>query len=156
MTDRVSVNIENSVATVTLNRAAKHNAADMPMFEALIETGDSLRDNASVRAVILHGAGENFCAGIDISVFAGAGIGAVGKGLMDPRSGSPANFFQSAAFVWQEVPVPVIAALRGVVFGASLHVLVAYKVSNTAACVGHNSSPPPANMMSWVPFLIAS
>lgn len=122
MSDRVKVEIENSVATVMLNRADKHNAVDMAMFEALIEAGDSLKDAKSVRAVVLHGAGENFCAGIDVSVFGGGGIGAVGDKLMDPRERSPANLFQSAAWVWQEVPVPVIAALQGVVFGAGLQI----------------------------------
>ena len=122
MSDRVRVDIENSVATVRLNRADKHNAIDMAMFEALIETGDSLKDAPSVRAVVLYGDGKNFCAGIDVSVFEGEGIGAVGDHLMDPRECSPANIFQSAAWVWQEVPVPVIAALRGVVFGAGLQI----------------------------------
>lgn len=122
MSDRVRVDIEDGVASVMLNRANKHNALDMAMFEALAETGDSLKDMPSLRAVVLHGAGENFCAGIDVSVFGGDGIAAVGSKLMDPREGSAANIFQSAAWVWQEVPVPVIAALHGVVFGAGLQV----------------------------------
>lgn len=122
MSERVRIDIENHVATVTLNRPDKNNAIDMAMFEALIDAGDSLKDAPTVRAVVLHGAGNNFCAGIDVSVFGGEGIGAVGAGLMNPRDGSPANIFQSAAWVWQEVPVPVIAALQGAVFGGGLQV----------------------------------
>ena len=122
MSDRVRVDIDKNVATVTLNRGDKHNAIDMAMFDALTEAGDSLKDSPSVRAIVLRGAGENFCAGIDVSVFAAEGIGAVGARLMGPRERSPANIFQSAAWVWQEVPVPVIAALQGVVFGAGLQV----------------------------------
>jgi len=105
-----------------LNRPDKHNAVDMAMFEALAEAGISLRDDTSVRAVVLHGNGSNFCAGIDVSVFAGAGIGTLGDHLMKARENSPANVFQRAAWVWQEVPVPVIAALQGVVFGAGLQI----------------------------------
>ena len=122
MSDRVRVEIENSVATVMLNRPDKHNAVDMAMFEALIEAGDSLKEESSVRAIVLHGNGKNFCAGIDVAVFGGEGIGAVGEHLMNPGERSPANLFQSAAWVWQEVPVPVIAALRGQVFGAGLQI----------------------------------
>ncbi len=122
MSDRVRVEIENSVATVMLNRPDKHNAVDMAMFEALLEAGDSLKEESSVRAIVLHGNGKNFCAGIDVAVFGGEGIGAVGEHLMNPGERSPANLFQSAAWVWQEVPVPVIAALRGVVFGAGLQI----------------------------------
>ena len=122
MSDRVRVDIENAVATVMLNRADKHNAIDMAMFEALSEVGDSLKDATSVRAVVLHGAGKNFCAGIDVSAFGGEGIGAASDKLLDPRERSPANIFQSAAWVWQEIPVPVIAALQGVVFGGGLQI----------------------------------
>lgn len=125
MTDRVSVNIEHGIATVTLNRAEKHNAVDMAMFEALVEAGESLKQAPSVRAVILCGAGGNFCSGIDVSVFGGQGIGAVGSKQMEPRHGSPANIFQSAAWIWQELPVPVIAALQGAVFGAGLQIALA-------------------------------
>ena len=122
MSDRVVIDIENHVATVMLNRADKHNAVDMAMFEALAGAGDSIRNNPAVRAVVLHGAGKNFCSGIDVSVFGGDGIGAVGDNLMCPRKNSPANIFQSAAWVWQEVQVPVIAALQGVVFGAGFQI----------------------------------
>ena len=122
MSERVRVDIENSVATVMLNRPDKHNAVDMAMFEALLEAGAALKEEATVRAVVLQGSGRNFCAGIDVSVFGGEGIGAVGDRLMDPGEQTPANLFQSAAWVWQEVPVPVIAALRGVVFGAGLQI----------------------------------
>jgi enoyl-CoA hydratase/carnithine racemase len=122
MTGRVTITIEDSVATVTLNRPEKHNAVDMPMFEALIEAGDTLRNTPAVRAVVLQGAGDHFCAGIDISVFGGEGIASVGNNLMAPRDPSPANLFQSAAYVWRELPVPVIAVLRGVAFGAGLQI----------------------------------
>jgi len=122
MAERIVVNIENNVATVMLNRADKHNAVDVAMFEALIETGKTLAETESLRAVILHGAGESFCAGIDVSVFAGKGIGASGAGNLQARADSPANFYQSAAYVWRELPVPVIAALHGVVYGAGLQI----------------------------------
>lgn len=122
MSDRVSIDIKYHVATVMLDRADKHNAVDMAMFEALAAAGDSIRNDSSVRAVVLYGAGKNFCSGIDVSVFGGEGIGAVGDKLMSPREKSPANVFQSAAWVWQEVQAPVIAALQGIVFGAGLQI----------------------------------
>jgi len=122
MSERVRVDVENSVASVMLNRPDKHNAVDMAMFEALAEAGDFLRDDAAVRAIVLHGNGKNFCAGIDVSVFAGEGIGSLGESLMETGENTPANVFQRAAWVWQEVPVPVIAALQGVVFGAGLQI----------------------------------
>ncbi len=122
MSDRVTIEVQNHVAEVTLNRPEKHNAVDIAMFEALTETGDSLADDASVRAVVLKGAGENFCAGIDLSVFKGGGLDGLDKKAFQARNGSPANFFQSAAYVWRALPVPVIAAIKGVAFGAGLQI----------------------------------
>ena len=122
MSDRVTVEIKDHVAEITLNRPDKHNAVDLAMFEALIEAGETLAKDAEVRAVVLRGAGDNFCAGIDLSVFQGSGLAGLDKDAFKPRDGSPANFFQSAAYVWRALPVPVIAAIKGVAFGAGLQI----------------------------------
>ena len=84
MTARVSIEISEHVAVVKLDRADKKNAVDKAMFEALIDAGETLAADKSVRAVVLHGAGKNFCAGIDVSVFQGKGITAASGGLMEP------------------------------------------------------------------------
>ncbi len=122
MSDRVTIEIQDHVAEVTLNRPEKHNAVDLAMFDALIEAGETVAQDADVRAVVLHGAGDNFCAGIDLSVFQGDGLDGLDKNAFKPRDGSPANFFQSAAYVWRAMPVPVIAAIKGVAYGAGLQI----------------------------------
>jgi methylglutaconyl-CoA hydratase len=67
MSDRVISQISNEGnATVTLNRPEVHNAFDPEMVEALIATLDRLEADPHVRAVVLRGAGKNFCAGADI------------------------------------------------------------------------------------------
>jgi enoyl-CoA hydratase/carnithine racemase len=122
MNERVELSIENHVARVMLDRADKKNAVDGAMFEALTETAESLAGNPEVRVVVIHGAGENFCAGIDTAVFQGEGIGAAAGDAMQARDGSPANYFQSAAYAWRELPVPVIAAIEGYAFGAGMQI----------------------------------
>lgn len=125
MTERVHVTIADGVADVRLNRPEKLNALDRPMFEALVATGQRLSADHSVRAVVLSGEGRGFCAGLDFASFmAMAGEGSEPSAtLLDRRADeSPANFAQHAAWVWTEVPVPVIAALHGVVFGGGLQV----------------------------------
>jgi len=122
MSDRIDFDIKDNVAEVRLNRAEKHNALDHKMFEAIIKIGDQIAHDNSVRAVILHGAGESFCAGIDLSMFAGEGMAADFLKKMQPRKGSLANYYQSAAYIWREIPVPVIAVLQGAVYGGGLQI----------------------------------
>ena len=59
---RVSVEITDHIARVTLTRPDKMNAVDPQMAEAIVEAGQSLIE-ADIRAVILSGAGKSFCAG---------------------------------------------------------------------------------------------
>lgn len=105
-----------------LDRPEKRNAVDLAMFEELSRVGSALRRDAGVRAVVIHGNGAHFCAGIDVSIFQQSESGAIGQDRMLAGPDSPANFFQSAAYIWREIPVPVVAALHGCVFGAGLQI----------------------------------
>lgn len=121
MSDRVVITADAGVAEVTLNRPDKYNALDLEMFEALADAGEQLRNDKAIRAVVLTGAGENFCAGIDISIFQQQEpIGSASR--MAPGDTSPANFFQRPAYVWREIPVPVICALKGIAYGGGLQI----------------------------------
>jgi enoyl-CoA hydratase/carnithine racemase len=122
MSERLSLAINDHVAIVTLNRPEKKNAVDADMFDALTRAGKNIQANSSVRAVVLHGAGGNFCAGIDIAAFQGSDTGVASAERMRPQGQSPANFYQGAAYVWQELAVPVIAAIEGYAFGAGLQI----------------------------------
>ncbi|MEM7135029.1 MAG: crotonase/enoyl-CoA hydratase family protein [Myxococcota bacterium] len=120
MSDRVHLTIDNAVATVRLSRPDKMNGLDLPMFEALIETGKQVAADPSIRAVVLHGEGKAFCAGLDFMSFMGGPE--IGQRLLDRGAESPANVAQRPAWVWQEVPVPVIAAVHGVAYGGGLQI----------------------------------
>ena len=63
MSDRVSIAINNGVADVRLTRPEKMNALDAAMFRAIVEAGDQVAADPSVRAVVLSGEGRGFCAG---------------------------------------------------------------------------------------------
>jgi enoyl-CoA hydratase/carnithine racemase len=119
--DRIQLRIDAHIADVMLDRADKYNALDMRMFAALGEAADAIAADKSVRAVVLHGAGDNFCAGIDLSVLSDAGAGF--DSLLDsPVVPSAANVFQRAAYAWRELPMPVICAVMGVTYGGGLQI----------------------------------
>ncbi|MBR9910755.1 MAG: crotonase/enoyl-CoA hydratase family protein [Gammaproteobacteria bacterium] len=116
----VTVNIQAGVADVRLNRPDKMNALSIPMFDAIAEAGKQLVSNRKIRAVVLSGEGASFCAGLDLENFADP------QAFADPfgpgRGGFTPNFYQACAAVWAEVPVPVICALHGVVYGGGLQI----------------------------------
>jgi enoyl-CoA hydratase/carnithine racemase len=116
---RVLLTMLGKVAHVQLNRPEKLNAVDMEMIDEVVAVGELLAGQADVRAVVLSGAGKAFCAGLDVASFGALAAGDAGK-LVLPRTHGAANRFQQFALVWQKVPVPVIAALHGPVFGAGL------------------------------------
>ena len=66
---RVTVTITDGVADVRLNRPDKRNALDNAMFAGLITTGERLKTEPGVRAVVLSGEGPDFCAGLDFGAF---------------------------------------------------------------------------------------
>lgn len=124
MNDRVTVDIQDGVADVRLVRTDKMNALDNAMFEALIQTGEQLKGQAGLRAVVLSGEGRAFCAGLDTSNFAAmasgersGGQGSAGALVTSNRTAGGSNRAQHAVMVWREIPVPVIAAVHGVAFG---------------------------------------
>lgn len=120
---RVRVDVDaNGVAEVAMVRADKMNALDRGMFEALIAAVAQLRGDARVRAVVLHGEGRAFCAGLDKSSLQGIADGGAGIGDLVPRTHGLANFWQQVAWGWRDLPVPVIAAVHGVAFGGGLQI----------------------------------
>lgn len=113
---RVTTTIKDHVAYVTLTRPEKHNAVDPKMAEAIVAAGHALMEE-DIRAVVLSGEGESFCAGLDVMSFAQLAAGDP-QGVVMPRTHGTANLFQEVAMVWRKLPVPVIAALHGVAYGA--------------------------------------
>jgi len=124
MNDRITLSIEDGVAIMLLNRPAKLNALDPAMFAALLEAGEALAGDASLRAVVIAGEGRAFCAGLDMQSFERMGDSQPGGGALDQplttRSHGIANAPQRIATVWRDVPVPVIAAVHGAAFGGGL------------------------------------
>lgn len=127
--DRVAISVDAGVADVRLTRADKRNALDGAMFMALAEAGDWLKTAIGVRAAVLSGDGSSFCAGLDFGSFQQMAGGATAKDAEEER-GSPGSMVagrithlgQQVSWVWQEVPVPVIAAVHGHALGGGIQI----------------------------------
>ena len=132
MSNRVEITVNDHVAEVMLNRPEKFNALDIDMFLALDKAARVVAEDSTVRAVVIHGAGANFCAGIDISAMRGGGEHLVNT-LLGPVENSPANLAQRAAYAWRELEVPVICALQGVTFGGGLQIAMGADLRYAAA-----------------------
>ncbi len=123
MSERLSIQmLDGGVADVRLNRPEKRNALDAAMFSALIETGASLAKDSSLRAVVLSGEGPSFCAGLDFASFMASGDAV--EAMLARSEESIANTAQRAAWVWMELPVPVIAAVHGHAYGGGLQLMM--------------------------------
>ncbi len=118
--DTIRITTEGAIAFVCLARPGKRNAVNLAMFRELAGCGEPL-SAAGVRAVVLHGDGAAFCAGIDTSIFAQADARELAA-MLAPAYPGGANVFQQAACVFRNLPVPVICALHGVALGAGLQI----------------------------------
>ncbi len=130
MTERITVELVDGIADVRLDRGDKMNAMDGRMFAALIDTAEELATTPGLRAVVLSGNGPSWCAGLDFSGFEAMAGGVGGDGSTSTGSigaieeGRITHRAQQAVWGWRELPVPVIAAVHGVAFGAGFQLAV--------------------------------
>lgn len=108
-TDPLLVEIDDGVATLTLNRPQQKNALNGPMRDALRDAVYHIRADRTVRAVVLRGAGTDFCAGGDIRAMNVTAADA-GRDRMDDLHGWIAML--------ADLDRPVVAAVDGVAYGA--------------------------------------
>jgi enoyl-CoA hydratase/carnithine racemase len=113
----VIVEKNDKIATLTLNRPKVMNAMSREMIEGLWNAVEEIAADETIRVVMLRGAGDHFCSGADIHLFAGSvpsdewvvamkGVGRIVKTL-------------------REMPQPVISMLRGVAVGGGANLALA-------------------------------
>lgn len=130
MPDRVTVTMDRGVAEVRLNRPEKANAIDGGMFEAIIDAGERLKVEPGLRSVVLSGEGHVFSSGLDVGTMTlvSRPRSRAARSPLDQafeqRPYGAANRVQYAAWVWRELPVPVIAAIHGMAIGAALQLVM--------------------------------
>jgi enoyl-CoA hydratase/carnithine racemase len=115
--------VEGGVATVTLHRPEKLNAYTSAMGEEVCAAFDRAREDASVRAVILTGAGRGFCAGVDLEHLKAHHEGRSTASGGAPRLGEE-RFLKSFPLELLEYPKPVIAAVNGPAIGVGVTMIL--------------------------------
>lgn len=119
----VTCTITDGVAQVRLNRPDKLNALTLPLLGELIATARQLRKDKTLRAVVIAGEGDAFCAGLDFASVLKRPTD-VAKAFV-PRPWRGTNTFQEACWAWRRVPVPVIAAVHGHCLGGGVQIALA-------------------------------
>jgi enoyl-CoA hydratase len=113
----VLLEVQDKVATITLNRPEVRNAINGEVLEGLASAVQDVLAQTEIRVVIFTGAGDRaFSAGLDLKAASGAGAGTV---LTRPARSEFENL-QAGGQVYRalaELPVPVIAAVNGYCLG---------------------------------------
>lgn len=121
----IKTRIDENILFVSIARAEKRNALTPEMLEALSAAVRGADEHTQVRAVIVHGEGPAFSAGIDIA--------ALGQMLLPESEQNPARLLrrlaerlQAALNTLEATEVPVIGALHGQVMGLGLELALAF------------------------------
>lgn len=119
MTELVTIDRDGPVLLIGLNRPAKRNAFDLAMIDAFSAAYERLGGDDAIRAGVVYGHGEHFCAGLDL-VEVGPAVAErgpqvlAGAGRHDPFG------------LWRDpVPKPVVLAVNGVAFTLAIELALA-------------------------------
>jgi 2-(1,2-epoxy-1,2-dihydrophenyl)acetyl-CoA isomerase len=133
MTDSLTVNYPREyVAVVTLSRPDAMNAYDEPLLTDLVETLSTLDDDESVRAVVLTGAGDAFCAGVDLEDMP------LTPEMEFEEYEAGLALFQDVVRTLRSIATPVVAAVNGYALGAGCDTALAcdFRVASTEGVMG--------------------
>jgi len=127
MSEKVLLSIDAGVATIVLNRPAVYNAMDGEMIADFRSRCEAVRDDASVRCVVLRGEGKAFLAGGDVGLFHREieRLPALIEKL--------ARDLHYGVLALRRMDKPVLASVHGAVAGAGLSLLAACDLAVAAA-----------------------
>jgi len=111
---------EQGVARVTLNRPDKANAMNAAMWRELQTCFEWLDEEATVRAVVLRGAGRHFCSGIDLGMFAELSVTATEPARRAEQLRRTILRLQDNLTALERCRKPVLAAIHGACIGGGI------------------------------------
>jgi methylglutaconyl-CoA hydratase len=110
MTDEIKpilYEVDGAIARITLNRPEKRNALNDALVDALKNGLAEANVDDAIRAVVITGAGPDFCSGADLAALQKISEASVGENVADARS------LLELFTLIRQMSVPVVAAVRG-------------------------------------------
>lgn len=135
--DHIAYRGKGSVAEVILDRPEQKNALTDGMIDNFVRAVHQADDDSEVRAIIVSGTGEAFCAGGDIGE-----VNADAAQSVSAESFGPSDERWAVSFRFDRIGTPLIAAVNGVCAGAGMEILHAtdIRVASSDATFGHPES----------------
>jgi 2-(1,2-epoxy-1,2-dihydrophenyl)acetyl-CoA isomerase len=114
----------DGVGRIVLDRPDARNALTAAMRDGIVDAVRSFRNDPSVRAVLIAGEGDSFCAGMDLNA---STVAQAGKPGFTPRSTSEALRAGVQTFIRElwELDKPTVAAVNGPAVGPGAHLALA-------------------------------
>jgi methylglutaconyl-CoA hydratase len=103
----VLYSVDGAIAHVRLNRPEKRNALNDELISGIKNALNKTRADQTIRVILLSGEGKDFCSGADLSALQKIAAASVSDNAEDARS------LMELFLLIRELPVPVIAAVRG-------------------------------------------
>ena len=121
MSNDLIVNKENSILKITFNRPERRNALSHDMLNSLYEELIKVENDSSIRALVLTGAGNAFCAGGDLKDMAERN----NENETTQEKTNNLRHMMETSRILHEMPTPTIAILPGAAAGAGLSLALA-------------------------------
>jgi methylglutaconyl-CoA hydratase len=143
----VHYHAENGIASIILNRPEKRNALNAEMIAALHEALDRAAEDAAVRVVLIRGAGQDFCAGMDLVALDRGNDASALDHLHTARR------VAGLLLAIRKHPRPVVAAVQGRALGGGAGIATAADLilMTTTAWIGY-----PEVKIGFVPAMVAA
>ena len=141
----VLYSVAGAVARITLNRPEKRNALNAAVIAGLKEKLREAANDERVRVVVITGAGKDFCSGADLSAIQKIAEASVAENAEDART------LLELFLLIRQIPVPVVAAVRGraLAGGAGLATACDIVLSSASARFGY-----PEVKIGFVPAMV--